>query len=265
MPTRPKLQVVLITILPVILSGCFHNTVSTNRNINQAEPLNQNVSSVPLNTAPELPSPQTFPFSSPQPASIFRDSVPQSQDILPQAPIQVIIDATVPLTAQSTISITSEGVEYGVGQVSLSVNNMSLSRAVTQSAQPGLYTVQYSLCDESAVCSSGQFQFAIDSFWLSQYQNWTNLSQVEVSLNGSAYLPRYLRVSNGTTVTWTNDDQVSHTVDSDPFGSHSYNPSLSSFELKPGETYSFTFGSPGWYPYRCSFHAQTMTGVVIVE
>lgn len=265
---RTRLRPILIVALlfPVVLSGCFHLPKETNQNVNQVIPLNQNSSSVPLENEPELPTPLTFPFGAPQVADYFRDSVPQSQDILPQAPIQITIDSTLPLNEQSVISITNQqGVEYGFGPVSLNENKTNIRRQITQSAPNGLYTVTYSLCDEAFVCSSGQFQFAIDSFWLSQYQNWTDLAQVNVSLSGNSFLPRYLRVTAGTTVTWINDDEVSHTVDSDPLLTHSYNPSLSSFELQPGDMYSFTFGRPGLYPYRCSVHPQTMTGVVVVE
>lgn len=269
MPTQCKyFRLVSIAFLPFILNGCVHQPSAINKNLNQVEPLNLNTSLVSPNTQLEGPTPQTFPFNSPQVAALYTGSVPQSQDILPQAPIQIVIDSSRPLTAQSAISITSlthEGVQYGVGPVSLNEHKTSLSRHMTQAAPDGLYLVSYSLCEESGTCSSGQFNFALDSFWLTQYQNWTHLSQVEISLEGQAFLPRYVRVSSGTTVTWKNTDTVLHTVDSDPLVTHSYNPSLSSFELQPGETYAFTFGVPGWYPYRCSLHAQTMTGVVLVE
>lgn len=259
------IQLAAVFIFPLTLAGCFHQPTVRNDNLNRVEPLNQNTSSVPLNNEPDGPAPNTFPFSSSTPSPVFRDSTPQSQDILPQAPLKVVIDSSVQLTEQSTLSIINQGVEYGVGKANLNESKTTLNRNMSQTAPPGLYTVNYSLCEVAAPCSTGVFQFAIDSFWLTQYQNWTHLSPVEVSLNGSAFLPRYLHVSAGTTVTWKNEDQVLHTVDSDPYSTHSYNPSLSSFELKPGETYSFTFGTPGLYPYRCSVHPQSMTGVVLVE
>ena len=32
----------------------------------------------------------------------------------------------------------------------------------------------------------------------------------------------------------------------------------------PGQTYSFTFTTPGSYQYDCAFHGQMMTGTIVV-
>ena len=63
----------------------------------------------------------------------------------------------------------------------------------------------------------------------------------------------------GTTVTWKNDDNFTHTVrllDQD-------NKVLGT--MKPGQTLSYTFSGPGTYRYDCPLHPQNMHGMVIVK
>jgi plastocyanin len=79
---------------------------------------------------------------------------------------------------------------------------------------------------------------------------------VAVVLESFAFSPDNITVSVGTTVTWTNNDPVTHTVTS--------NTGLfSSGSLPPGGTFSFTFTQAGTFQYHCSIHT-TMHGTVIV-
>lgn len=66
-------------------------------------------------------------------------------------------------------------------------------------------------------------------------------------------------VPAGTKVTWTNEDSVAHTVTSDATP-----PLFDSGPLAPGATYSFTFTTPGTYPYHCNYHS-SMHGTVVVS
>jgi len=63
----------------------------------------------------------------------------------------------------------------------------------------------------------------------------------------------------GTSVTWTNRDDIPHTVVStdDP-------KTFKSKVLDTDEKFSFTFSKAGTYPYFCSIHPK-MTGKVIVQ
>lgn len=65
-----------------------------------------------------------------------------------------------------------------------------------------------------------------------------------------------LTVPVGTTVEWTQQDDVAHTVD--------FEDGEASGQLEEGETYSRTFDEPGEYDYSCSPHPQ-MTGTITVE
>ena len=68
-----------------------------------------------------------------------------------------------------------------------------------------------------------------------------------VDVRNFAYVPPSLSVASGVTVTWTNQDDVAHTVSADDG---------SSFDgtVGPGATFTFTAGAPGTYTYFCRFH-----------
>ena len=70
----------------------------------------------------------------------------------------------------------------------------------------------------------------------------------QVTIDNFAYQPPQLTVASGTVVTWTNHDDVSHTVtaaDGSTFGSSA---------IGGGGTFRFTAGAPGTYPYFCQIH-----------
>ncbi len=72
------------------------------------------------------------------------------------------------------------------------------------------------------------------------------------------FSPDKLSVPAGSTVIWTNNDTVAHTVTS-----VSGNGSLNSGNMNPGASYNFTFTTPGTYDYICTYH-YWMTGTVVV-
>lgn len=67
--------------------------------------------------------------------------------------------------------------------------------------------------------------------------------------------PSLITVPAGTTVTWTNTDNFTHSVQVQGSAVQT---------LAPGESATITFDAPGEYPYVCTLHAQNMTGKVIV-
>jgi len=66
-----------------------------------------------------------------------------------------------------------------------------------------------------------------------------------------------LTVPVGTTVTWTNRDDIPHTI-------VSTDKVFKSKVLDTDEKFSFTFAKAGTYPYFCSIHPK-MTGSVVVQ
>ena len=81
---------------------------------------------------------------------------------------------------------------------------------------------------------------------------------IEVKIDNFAFGPMSLKVASGTTVTWTNRDDVPHTVVSDD------KTTFKSKALDTDEQFSYTFSRPGTYHYFCSVHPK-MTGEVAVQ
>ena len=79
----------------------------------------------------------------------------------------------------------------------------------------------------------------------------------EVKIDNFAFAPQRLTVKAGTTVTWTNEDDIPHTVTSS-------NKVFRSKALDTNDKFSFTFTTPGEYKYFCSLHPH-MTGAIVVE
>jgi len=79
----------------------------------------------------------------------------------------------------------------------------------------------------------------------------------EVKIDNFSFGPGTLTVPVGTTVTWTNRDDIPHTI-------VSTEGVFKSKVLDTDEKFSFTFSKPGSYPYFCSIHPK-MTGRVVVQ
>ncbi|KRR15488.1 amicyanin [Bradyrhizobium lablabi] len=79
---------------------------------------------------------------------------------------------------------------------------------------------------------------------------------IAVHIDNFVFEPAQLTVKVGQTVTWTNRDDIPHTV-----------VCAGKFRSKTMDTdgtFSFTFTAPGDYKYFCSLHPH-MTGMVKVE
>jgi plastocyanin len=80
--------------------------------------------------------------------------------------------------------------------------------------------------------------------------------EIQVTIDNFTFSPPELTVKVGDTVTWTNHDDIPHTI-----------VSAGKFRSKALDTdnsYSFTFASAGDYKYFCSLHPH-MTGMIKVE
>jgi plastocyanin len=78
-----------------------------------------------------------------------------------------------------------------------------------------------------------------------------------VEIDNFTFSPSTLTVSVGTKVTWTNEDDIPHTV-------NATTQAFKSGALDTDETFSFTFTTPGTYQYFCALHPH-MTGTIVVE
>jgi len=80
---------------------------------------------------------------------------------------------------------------------------------------------------------------------------------MEVKIDNFKFGPEALTVPVGTTVTWTNRDDIPHTV-------VSTDGVFKSKVLDTDEKFSFTFAKAGTFDYFCSIHPK-MVGKVIVQ
>src|SRR5580692_3795025 len=78
-----------------------------------------------------------------------------------------------------------------------------------------------------------------------------------VKIDNFVFGPQTLTVPVGTTVTWTNSDDIPHT-------SVSTEGVFKSKVLDTDEKFSYTFTKAGSYPYYCTIHPK-MTGTVVVQ
>jgi len=80
---------------------------------------------------------------------------------------------------------------------------------------------------------------------------------VAVTIDNFTFGPPTTTVAVGTTVTWTNNDDIPHTV-------RAVDGSFRSKAMDTADSYSFTFTKPGVYSYFCSLHPK-MVGKVVVK
>jgi plastocyanin len=78
-----------------------------------------------------------------------------------------------------------------------------------------------------------------------------------VQIANFTFKAQVVTVKPGTTVTWTNADDIPHTVTSN-------NGLFKSKVLDSGDHFSFTFAKPGQFGYFCSLHPH-MTGTIVVK
>ncbi|MGI8524730.1 MAG: cupredoxin domain-containing protein [Pseudolabrys sp.] len=81
--------------------------------------------------------------------------------------------------------------------------------------------------------------------------------EVQVKIDNFTFNPQQITVKAGTTVVWTNHDDIPHTVTSKT-------GIFKSKALDTDDKFSFTFTTPGSYPYFCSLHPH-MTASIVVE
>lgn len=79
----------------------------------------------------------------------------------------------------------------------------------------------------------------------------------DVKIDNFVFAPQTLTVTVGTTVTWTNRDDIPHTVVSS-------DGVFKSKARDTDETFSYKFEKAGTYSYFCSIHPK-MTGKIVVQ
>jgi len=89
-------------------------------------------------------------------------------------------------------------------------------------------------------------------------QNAPQAAAGAISIDNFTFTPQTLTVKAGTTVTWTNRDDIPHGIAAEN------NAFAKSKALDTDDSYAFTFTTPGTYKYFCYVHPH-MTGTIVVE
>ncbi len=82
-------------------------------------------------------------------------------------------------------------------------------------------------------------------------------SEVAIKIDNFSFSPATITVPAGTTIRWTNRDDIPHTVVSE-------DKTFKSKVLDTDEQFTYTFTKPGTYSYFCSIHPK-MTAKVVVQ
>jgi len=101
------------------------------------------------------------------------------------------------------------------------------------------------------VCTAGFFMSSVLA------DNTPAANAVQINIFNYKFDPETATVPAGTTVTWTNKDEIPHTVASSDKGFKG------SSGLDTGDSYSYTFDKPGTYKYYCTLHP-FMTATIVV-
>ena len=84
-----------------------------------------------------------------------------------------------------------------------------------------------------------------------------NDAATDVKIDNFTMSPKTITVTAGTTVRWTNADDIPHTIVSDD---HAFKSRV----LDSGDQFAYTFATAGSYGYFCSIHPH-MTGTIVVK
>jgi plastocyanin len=82
-------------------------------------------------------------------------------------------------------------------------------------------------------------------------------ADIQVTIDNFSFTPQQITVKAGDTVTWSNRDDIPHTVTSTT-------KVFSSKALDTDDKFAFTFATPGSFSYFCALHPH-MTGSIVVE
>lgn len=119
--------------------------------------------------------------------------------------------------------------------------------ALTNNSEPAAPTNQSTTEDHSHESSEEQDESTTEE---------SDTKSVSIVSNADdGFAPATITIKKGETVTWTNNDDMPHTVEFDDEESN---------ELSRGDTFSKQFDSVGTFSYECGLHSN-MTGTVVVE
>ncbi|MBK5265941.1 MAG: cupredoxin domain-containing protein [Acidimicrobiia bacterium] len=84
----------------------------------------------------------------------------------------------------------------------------------------------------------------------------SNPGAASVAIDNFAFMPATLEITSGSTVTWTNAQGSLHTVTAD-------DGQFASDNITTDGTFSFTFETPGTFPYHCAIHPNMTASITV--
>ncbi len=238
--------VILVAVIFYLTQSGKNSLLQTNQSVNQTQ-----------NTQEE--------FETPKKAAHWEGNTPEHGTTLAGVPINVVIDFNFDLAQNSEIKISSNSQDFTSGPIIIDDNKLAMRASMIPDSPDGLYTVSYKACWADGSCHDGSFQFKIDRSINSTFQDMTGQKEVAIEMKNIAFTPPKVKISKGTTITWSNLDNFDHTVNTDSHPAHTYFLGQNSKTLTNGDTYSVTFETPGIYLYHCTPHADVMSGQILVE
>ena len=226
---------------------------------------NKSPSAPSVSPEQETSSTQSASFGNEKKSAHYESNTPEHGAILAGVPPNVVVNFNFDLAAPSAIKIEKEGKDYGVGQTLIDESKLTMRRQIDPASPDGVYTVNYKACWPDKTCHDGSFQFAIDRTKSQSFEDFTGAKEVTVSLSEIQFKPQNIKIEKGTKVTWINEENVDHYVNTDSHPAHTYFPEQNSRALGKGDSYSVTFNTTGIYPYHCSAHPENMAGFILVE
>lgn len=110
----------------------------------------------------------------------------------------------------------------------------------------------------TGLATAARYAIAFGFLFAGSVTTWAGSAHPEtVKIDNFTFTPAVLTVAPGTTVTWTNGDDIPHTVVAS-------DKSYKSRPLDTNDTFSHVFTTAGEYGYFCSLHPH-MTGKIVVK
>ena len=77
-----------------------------------------------------------------------------------------------------------------------------------------------------------------------------------VTMQSMSFSKASLTIKKGTTVTWVNNDNITHTVTAD-------DNSFNSGDITAGKSFARTFNTTGTFPYHCIYHSMMKATIIV--
>ncbi len=240
-------------------SGCGADKITTFETEAECKEKIRNPTSPPQGTA----YPAKLEIPNFLKAAHFVDSFPKHGDTLTQPPQEVVVNFNFVIKSPTSATVLRNSVEIPT-EIKITNEEYTLRVNLKGAKEDGVYTVKLNACWPDKSCHDGQLAFTVDSTKKASYKDFRGKAEVTVNMKDILFDAPNIVIDKGTKVTWANNDDAEHFINTDPHPTHNSLEPLNSKTLKKGDLYSYTFTQTGEFGYHCSAHADLMTGKIVV-